>query len=257
MLRARELREEHKLGQAPLRDIHAFVEGALGYDLAITPMPEVLDGMTLVEPSGAVLIAAATTSNPERQRFTIAHELGHIVFDELAPPGATLHDEDTEVEGKISDFARHLLLPPDGLEQVLSDAGATRGNVTDEHLSQVLRVFGISSEVARIQMRETGWTFGANDVERPSAELLSIRFGWSAERRVDVEQSQREQRPQRMLANANTAYLAGHWNLAKTARVHGVTASALGAEFTRADLTPAAPSTEPAAEADDAFADFD
>jgi hypothetical protein len=253
--RAAELRGRHKIGQAPLRDIHAFVEGTLGHDLTITAMPEVLDGMTLVDPAGVVLIAVAATSNPERQRFTIAHELGHIVFDVLAPTGATVHDESSGVESKISDFARHLLLPPEGMAQVLRDAGAVPGTVSDEQFSQVLRVFGISSEVARIQMREGGW-LDRHDPERPTAEVLSVRFGWSAERRDDVAQSRQEQRPQRMLANANTAYFAGAWTLARTARVHGISVEKLGAEFTDAGLSRTALPAESPTTPNDPFAAF-
>lgn len=93
-------------------DLASVVETAFGVDVAITSLGEGFDGLS-VSTERARLILAALTTRAFRQRFTIAHELGHL----LAGDDQGVHlDRDVFVSGAASErranaFAGAFLMP--------------------------------------------------------------------------------------------------------------------------------------------------
>ena len=98
-----------------ITDLVAAVESAFGIDVAVSVLGAGFDG--LATSSGTVkLIVLATTTVPARQRFTLAHELGHL----LAGDDQGVHlDEDVfdrarmrnPSEMRANAFAAALLMP--------------------------------------------------------------------------------------------------------------------------------------------------
>lgn len=114
-------------GVSAANDLPGAVESAFGIDVAILPLGENVDGLAASTPA-ASLILAAPTAIPYRQRFTIAHELGHL----LAGDDQELHvDEDifgarskaAGSERRANAFAAAFLMPVATLREAVGDAG--------------------------------------------------------------------------------------------------------------------------------------
>ncbi len=133
--------------ELPARDTHSLMQGSAmqGVQLCFMPMGE-RDGAYDPE-RGIILINAQ--SRPERQRFTLAHEISHALLftdDDLL---SDLHDnfEDEALEHTIEMLcnvgASALLIPPDTLSEVVARFGFTgRG------LAQLVRRTQVSGSAA-------------------------------------------------------------------------------------------------------------
>lgn len=86
---AARFRREHRLGVQPLGDLVAIIEQATGIDVAILDAGPDEHGLTMRDPArDTVFIGVARTRNPMRQRSTLAHELGHVLFGDWADSDA-------------------------------------------------------------------------------------------------------------------------------------------------------------------------
>lgn len=97
-----------------------LIDQAFGIDVAIKPLGDGFDGLAVATPD-LKLILAAPQPVPARQRFTIAHELGHL----LASDDQQIHTdqniyrtEHVESEVRANAFAATLLMP----DRTLRDA---------------------------------------------------------------------------------------------------------------------------------------
>jgi Zn-dependent peptidase ImmA (M78 family) len=73
--RAQELRERLKLGTIPVPVDR--IGRALGAVIRYSPLDEELSGMIYIK-NGQPIIGVNALHHPNRQRFTIAHEIGHL-----------------------------------------------------------------------------------------------------------------------------------------------------------------------------------
>ncbi|MEV6261931.1 ImmA/IrrE family metallo-endopeptidase [Streptomyces sp. NPDC051784] len=104
-------------------ELAAACEGTYGIQIAATKLPEGLDGVAW-SPADFRLIVVASTAKWTRQRFTLAHELGHVlagdaqdaVAEHLSPgQSQSIH------EMRANSFAAAFLMPRD---EVARDAHA-------------------------------------------------------------------------------------------------------------------------------------
>lgn len=228
------LREEHGLGIAPIADVASFAEEAMGFDVVLMDMRNPddddparrqsrtrIDAMTARDPNRhRTLIAVATTKNAERQRFSMSHELGHAMFDDLLD-GGEHHPYDSPEEHRAHCFARHLLIPVEGIAHRLKEAGAEPGQLREEHLSALVQHFGVSAVVAARQLHYAGWITDDQRAEWGDADAgrLAAVYGWQAERVARVVASATPRVPQRLVARATRAYAAGLISLEELAAV--------------------------------------
>ena len=84
--RARELLAEFKVQSAPV-PIERIVRG-VGAVIEFGPLDGELSGMAFIK-DGRPIIGVNALHAPNRQRFTIAHELGHILLHEEKPRRGT------------------------------------------------------------------------------------------------------------------------------------------------------------------------
>ncbi|MCW2534268.1 MAG: transcriptional regulator, partial [Blastococcus sp.] len=169
-----DLRQELQLGAAPITELPELIEEVTGVDVATRPLPGI-SGMCLDDPGRDTRLLVVNSDEPaERQRFTLAHELGHLLFGD----GAHVDDldgEDRESETRCHEFARNLLLPPEGVTGWLKrNTGATSGPVDEQIVSRLARYFGVSSEVVKIQLERMGLR---PDRPVPSTPTLAARYG--------------------------------------------------------------------------------
>ncbi|MDP9846246.1 helix-turn-helix domain-containing protein [Streptosporangium lutulentum] len=103
------------------RDLAEAVETAFGVDVRVHRLPDGFDGLSWVNEE-ASLIVVGTSEFPARQRFTIAHELGHLLAgdDQGLHVDANIQDavhKRKPSEVRANAFAAELLLPGDILRE--------------------------------------------------------------------------------------------------------------------------------------------
>jgi Zn-dependent peptidase ImmA (M78 family) len=107
-------------------DLPLLVEEVFGADVAVVGLADGLDGLA-ASSDDAKLIVLATSRVPARQRYTLAHELAHL----LAGDDQGLHiDSDVYSRGDASEvrangFAGAFLMPEEVLREVAGPFGVT------------------------------------------------------------------------------------------------------------------------------------
>ena len=143
---ARGLRTDWKLGAAPIPNLVELLEGrgikVLAIDLAT------IDGLTArVRRPGAdaaSVVVVNRKTRGERQRFTLAHELGHMVL-RVAPR--------VDAEKAAHRFAGAFLMPAETLR---AEVGARRRSMGWSELFALKQLFGVSVQALALRCRELG-----------------------------------------------------------------------------------------------------
>lgn len=120
-------------------DLPALLEDVFSVDVAIVNLPGGLDGCAWQTVSGR-LIVLNRTSNWARQRFSLAHELGHI----LACDAQTLIAEEVPphssrmTEKRANSFAASFLMPTDEVREKVQDVN------DPAHFAELVNHFRVS-----------------------------------------------------------------------------------------------------------------
>ncbi|SDD63117.1 ImmA/IrrE family metallo-endopeptidase [Actinokineospora iranica] len=234
---AARFRDEHRLGVQPLGDLVAIIEQATGIDVAILDAGPDQHGLTMRDPArGAVFIGVARTWNPMRQRSTLAHELGHVLFGDWTDGNAGSWSDRTSAEIRADAFARHLLVPVEGLRDFLGN----RELVTQSTLSEVVQRFLISPQIAAIALYQANYIDDGTKREwmALTTPRLAARFGWSDHYRALRADSDQRRAPQRLLARAIRGYEEGVLSAQAIATLRGITLDAAEADLREAGVTP-------------------
>ncbi|MEV6041258.1 XRE family transcriptional regulator [Nonomuraea sp. NPDC052116] len=106
------------------RDLAELIENAFAIDVAISDLPNGFDGLACSK-EHARLIVVGTSTVPSRQRFTLAHELGHVLAgdDQGLLAEADIYDKRhsrQSSEIRANAFATAFLLPEDMLKSETS-----------------------------------------------------------------------------------------------------------------------------------------
>jgi Zn-dependent peptidase ImmA (M78 family)/transcriptional regulator with XRE-family HTH domain len=128
------------LGRGPIADVAELAEQHFGLDVLAWPTGTAVSGLC-AHGDGVAMMLVSTDFPRGHQRFTAAHELAHhllrdprevVVDGDLYAPG-------TPAERRANAFAAALLMPADGLRDVVA------GRVIDEIvLTELMRHFGVS-----------------------------------------------------------------------------------------------------------------
>ena len=144
---AASIRVAWNLGGGPIPDITALLEER-GIKVFKFSLPGSVDGLSSrVRRSGGAdvpVVVCSTAKSLERQRFTIAHELGHLVLS---------ISSDVPVEKACNRFAGALLAPE---EELVREVGRRRLNFGFAELVDIKLMFGISAASLVVRMRELG-----------------------------------------------------------------------------------------------------
>lgn len=234
---AERFRQESRLGEQPLGDLVAVIEQATGIDVAVLNVGPDEHGLTMRDPRrAAVFIGVARTRNPMRQRSTLAHELGHVLFGDWADSGKDNWSAQTPEENRCRAFARHLLVPIEGLRAFLGD----REEVTLAALSAVVQRFLVSPAIAVIALEQAGYIDTATRQEWGELHTpeLAIRFGWSDQCHALQAESDQRRAPQGLLARAIMGYAEGVLPVQAIATLRGVSAQEIEAELREVGIEP-------------------
>lgn len=235
---AERFRQEHRLGVQPLGDLVALIEQSAHVDVAVLDVGPDEHGLTMRDPQrGAVFIGVARTQNPMRQRSTLAHELGHVVFQDWADNTAGDWSTRSPAESRADAFARHLLLPLDGLKVFLADTQ----DVGPPVLSAVVQRFLVSPPIAAIALEQTGYINATTKGEWMSTTTpqLAVRYGWSDQYQALQADAHQRRAPQRLLTRAIQGYAEGVVSAQTVANLRGITAEDAATELREAGVYPA------------------
>ena len=144
---ARSLRNAWGLGLDPIPNVVELLEER-GIKVLTLDDVEDVDGLTArVRRRGhgaAPVVVVNPTHTAERQRFTLAHELGHLVMDV---------DRKLDEEASASRFAGAFLIPA---EILWAEMGKRRTSVSVGELVDAKALFGVSAQALTHRCRDLG-----------------------------------------------------------------------------------------------------
>lgn len=109
---ARALREFWRVPRGPIRSVTSLLEDAGIPVVEMDFETRKLDGLTLITKDAPPIVFINKDIPGDRMRFTLAHELGHIVMHANRPP---VEDEDTQADR----FAAEFLMPAEEIRRDL------------------------------------------------------------------------------------------------------------------------------------------
>jgi Zn-dependent peptidase ImmA (M78 family) len=162
---ARELLRQHAINTAPV-PVERIVK-ALGVRVEYAPLDGELSGLAYIR-NGVIIVGVNTLHAPNRQRFTLAHELAHVQLhrheleravhvdhgslrrDAVAASGI----DPTEIEANT--FAAELLMPRDLLLAMLE--GRSVDLEDDQAVEALAKRFRVSEAAMRFRLNSLGET---------------------------------------------------------------------------------------------------
>ena len=113
-------------------DLPGMAEDVFGADVAVVALAEGFDGLA-ASSDDAKLIVLGTSQVPARQRFTLAHELGHLIAgdDQGVHLDRDIYDKSQAKdpsEQRANSFASAFLMPETILREAVGSAGLTEAD---------------------------------------------------------------------------------------------------------------------------------
>lgn len=176
---AENLRNTWGLGTAPIENLMDLLEDR-GIKVGLVDAADEFDACTFWVDDAAAIIAVKRGVSGDRQRFNLAHELGHIV---LAP------GEDLDAEKAAHRFAGAFLVPAAVARREL---GQQRRNLSIPELLLLKHKYGLSAQA---------WVYRAQDlgiITSAAATALFRQFGRRGWRRREPGAPVPEEAPIRM-----------------------------------------------------------
>ncbi len=133
-LAAMEIRKNWGLGDGPIPHLIELLEDK-GFKIYEVEAKNDFDGLSgFIEGKGVPVITIFKNGDLPRKRFTIAHELGHLLLD-------FSNVNDAKPEKLCHTFAGALLLPKDVMREEL---GKHRSKITEWELKKLKGIYGVS-----------------------------------------------------------------------------------------------------------------
>ena len=140
-------------------DIFALVQTIDSLTLVFYPMGDKISGMCIKGESGNCVIGLNSSMSLGRQRFSLAHELYHMYYDDnMVTLCSKSIGEGIETEKKADVFASFFLIPEDELMR-RSSAFADKHSNKKIGLNDIIRLeqcFGVSHQAMVIRLKDSG-----------------------------------------------------------------------------------------------------
>ncbi len=198
-----------------LDKLATLLEQELGVDVAFRPLPDGLDGLAIGS-GNFRLVLVSSTIFATRQRFTLAHEIGHLLTgdsDQLIVDEDVLGNHNDQ-ERRANAFAAAFLMP----KRLLKEA-VPHGSLTESQVADLLGRFGVSRDALAIQLYKQHLVKGP---ERDQIrEIASSRITSHPGRVMDLQAQGRTRLPGNLLKRALDAYDAGDLGIRPLANLLG------------------------------------
>lgn len=145
---AHKLRDDWQLGSDPIPNLSEFLEER-GFKIILADLSSLVAGVTCFVQAGSgqkiPVIVTSSLITGERQRFTIVHELGHLLLEKVA--------NELNIEKICNKFAGAFLMP----EKFLWDAlGRSRSNISIGELVSLKKFLGVSVQAIVYRCKDLG-----------------------------------------------------------------------------------------------------
>lgn len=178
---AEDLLSRTDLGQehlpARLHDLAEFVEHSFAVGVSIEPLSAGLDGLSVWSDRLRLAMVNAETA-VARQRWTMAHELGHLVMrdtDDLLVDETVWRN--TSMESRANGFAAAFLMPGSLVREAWRDEAAPNESL----ISQLLEKFHVSLDALAFRLHNLGCVNAAGRDQiramRPLASMMRNQAG--------------------------------------------------------------------------------
>jgi Zn-dependent peptidase ImmA (M78 family)/transcriptional regulator with XRE-family HTH domain len=204
----------------PLHELPALIESHTGILVALQSLPDDVDGIAVRDPqTGNALIAVSTHCTWERQRFTIAHELGHILAGDQRVEAVT-GNGNSAIETRAHEFARNFLVPATDLRALSADDSEW----TAARVAKVAWEYQVSPTVVAIQLSRNGIAPDSvvQQASAMSADVWSYVGGWENDRAALVASAVTKRVPQTLSVRALLAWCDGSATTEVLARLHDI-----------------------------------
>ncbi|MFD3598394.1 ImmA/IrrE family metallo-endopeptidase [Streptomyces sp. NPDC058656] len=213
-------RHSHSISEGDLAEL---IEEVFGADVAVVQLGDGFDGLTATT-DDAKLILLAATSNPARQRFTLAHELGHL----LAGDNQDVHlDRDIFAPAQKRDpseqcanaFASAFLMPEDTLRGAIKATGLSRESFAALACELMVSPSSLAYRMLHLRMIDSGM---CDRFKRMTAVEAAGLAGHGEEFDRSARLSQQSRLPGLLARDTLAAYKAGKSTLRPYATLLGV-----------------------------------
>jgi Zn-dependent peptidase ImmA (M78 family) len=226
---ARDIRDVAGIGDAEIPELAEFCERRLGIDVAVEPLPQGLDGLSVAR--GNYRLALISSSIPAtRQRYTLAHEAGHLAAGDADgdTDGITV-DEDlygsrSNKERRANSFAAALIMPENSLRADLGPGGPTEASVSAMLLKYKVSVDALAFRLHNVHLVDEA---GRDRVRAMSARKLVLLAGHIAEYQRQLQDVGARRFPAGLLSRTLEAYNSGKVSVRILARLVGIPADVL------------------------------
>jgi transcriptional regulator with XRE-family HTH domain len=196
----------HSALVGPIVDIARYAERHVGLDVLIEPMGGHCDGLLAVGDACALALVDSSVVSG-RQRFTIAHELAHIVLGDATDvieceDPAALSGASSLIERRADAFASAFLMPEAEFRRI---AGPTPGI---GQLSDLMVTFGVSWTACKKRCDNLGLTIEQAVAAMDGREVLRSA-GYSDDEIVRLESAVDNHMPSRLRQRAQEAFRSG------------------------------------------------
>jgi Zn-dependent peptidase ImmA (M78 family)/lambda repressor-like predicted transcriptional regulator len=243
------LRSQLGLGIADLAPevatLAASIESKFSIDVAIEPLPDGLDGLAVAHrPFGLIMVSSSIPAT--RQRYTMAHELGHL----MAGDGHKIIDENVLLgkspeESRANSFAAAFLMPAGALRAAFEGQSA----VGEQLMADLLGRYRVSLDALAFRLHNVGLidVTTREEVRRMSSARISLRQG----RALDLQARNDRRWPGLLLDRAVEAYATGRISIRPLANLIGVDPDVLLQELAPPQFGPVEEARTEAAQDDD------
>ncbi|MFC3743966.1 XRE family transcriptional regulator [Paractinoplanes deccanensis] len=225
---AERMRTEIRIGSDDLpyqlSDLAELLEKQLGVDIGFEPLPAGLDGLSVASNGFAAALVSSGIS-ATRQRFTLAHELGHLMAGDSQDlrVDENVFGRKSATETRANAFAAAFLMPADAVR------AAVPHGVTEELVADLLGRFGVSLDALAFRLHNVGVVdaVGRDRIRSMSSNRIALRSG----RAADLQARNDRRVPGNLLARAIEAYVQGQISVRPLATLLDVEPDALLAEL--------------------------
>lgn len=185
------------------------IEARFGIDIVVLDGDRDIDGLAIALP-GARVIALAATAVPARQRFTLAHELCHLLTgdDQEVHLDTNVYDKSAPGERRANAFAAAFTMPA---AFVKAETEQCQGDITIEVFDSMVSRLHVSPAALAYRLSNLG-LFDAEQAttwkETTYQEVLS-RSGKAADFAREQAASTSKRLPAKLLEDTFTAYQRG------------------------------------------------
>jgi Zn-dependent peptidase ImmA (M78 family) len=206
----------------------ALVEKAFGADVGVVALDEGFDGLA-ASSDEAKLIVLGTSQVPARQRFTLAHELGHLLAgdDQGVHLDKDIYDKTQAKdpsEMRANNFASAFLMPEDTLRSAVGTAGLTEDSFAALSCELQVSPSALAIRLQQLRLIDAGTCDRYRKTTAAKAAALAHR---SDEFARHVADASTPRPPGLLVRDAYIAYESGATTLRPYANLLGVNADEL------------------------------